>query len=230
MYNRYAIYFTPPPGTFSRLGAAWLGWDIKTGFTVVQPDYSGVNVEKITRRPRKYGLHGTIKAPFRLADGQTENGLADALETFCKDRRPVALDGLALSRLGRFLALTPQGDTRALRNLADDTVERFDEFRAPLSDEEFARKNSPALTEQQRIYLRYFGYPHVKEYFRFHITLTGPLAPEQSCSISSLLHDYLEPASLSPFILDSLSLCGEASDGYFHEIYRFALGKASNCL
>ena len=113
-------------------------------------------------------------------------------------------------------------------NLAGDAVENFERFRAPLSDDELARKNSPALTEKQRIYLNTFGYPHVKEYFRFHITLTGPLSPDQSSSVSTLLLDYLQPACLRPFTIDSLSLCGEASNGYFHEIDRFALGKATN--
>tara|TARA_R110001632_G_scaffold232050_1_gene371825 strand:+ start:529 stop:1221 length:693 start_codon:yes stop_codon:yes gene_type:complete len=228
MYSRYAIYFTPPPGVFACLGAAWLGWDIKTGTTAHQPDYAGVDINKITQRPRKYGLHGTIKAPFRLADGQTETGLANALETFCSGREPFVLDGLTLSKIGRFLALTPQGNPSALVDLAGDAVENFERFRAPLSDDELARKNSPALTEKQRIYLNTFGYPYVKEYFRFHITLTGPLSPDQSSSVSTLLLDYLQPACLRPFTIDSLSLCGEASNGYFHEIDRFALGKATN--
>ncbi|HBR36147.1 MAG TPA: phosphonate metabolism protein, partial [Sulfitobacter pontiacus] len=64
MFKRYAIYYTPPPGDFARRGAVWLGWDVQAGEAVAHPDIEGLDIAKLTQRPRKYGLHGTVKAPF----------------------------------------------------------------------------------------------------------------------------------------------------------------------
>ena len=53
---RYAIYYTPPPETaLARFGAAWFARDAP-----------GLDA------PRRYGFHGTLKVPFRLAAGTDE--------------------------------------------------------------------------------------------------------------------------------------------------------------
>ncbi len=221
MFSRYAIYYTPPPGAFAQLGAAWLGWDLASGTAVAQPEIAGVDLKAVTDAPRKYGLHGTIKAPFPLAGTETEQDLSDALANFCKRRSPFALRGLALSRIGRFLALTPAGDASELGALAADVVRGFDRFRAPMAAAEFTRKNKPNLTDQQRDYLRAWGYPHVFDLFRFHITLSGPLAQADRTTVHAVLDDFLGPAVPVPFNVDSLTLCGEAADGRFHEVARF---------
>ncbi len=229
MFNRYAIYYTPPPGDLARLGAAWLGWDVARGIAVAHPALA-VDVAKATDRPRKYGLHGTVKAPFFLADGTSEAGLAEALTVFCAGRDAVQLDGLALSQIGRFLALTTVGDVDALGDLAAATVKTLDGFRAPMTDAEYARKNRPQLSPQQRQYLREWGYPHVMEHFRFHITLTGPLAEADLQPVREAAMDYLGNMIPQPFVIDSLTLCGEDTDGRFVEVARFALGKAADSL
>ncbi|MFT6090105.1 DUF1045 domain-containing protein [Sulfitobacter sp.] len=230
MFKRYAIYFTPPPGGFTRLGTAWLGWDLAQGCTVPHPDIAGVNVAPITERPRKYGLHATIKAPFTLADGATEQGLTDALAAFCAARPSVILDGLALTQIGRFMALTPKGDTSALNGLASAAMQSLDGFRAPLGEAEFDRKNRPNMSDRQRQLLRQWGYPHVEEFFRFHITLTGPVPDAEMAQVRQAIEANLMPAIPAPFDIDSLTLCAEDMDGRFHQIERFALGKAANSL
>ncbi|WP_448327529.1 DUF1045 domain-containing protein [Sulfitobacter sp. M13] len=225
MFKRYAIYYTPRPGDFAQRGAAWLGWDLQAGIPVEHPAIDDLDIAKLTDRPRKYGLHGTVKAPFELTKASTEAQLAEGVATFCKGQAPVQLDGLALSQIGRFLALVPQGDTTALGSLAGTANVVLDAFRAPLSEAEFTRKNAPYLTDQQRIYLKNYGYPHIMEYFRFHITLTGPLAPDQITPVKTALRRYLGTDIPAPFVIDSLTLCGEDTDGRFHEIERFTLGE-----
>jgi len=230
MFNRYAIYFTPPPGDFAQRGAAWLGWDVETGQAVQHPTFPGVDIAKATQTPRKYGFHGTMKAPFFLADGQTEQSLADAVEWFCSAQRAFSLKGLKLSQIGPFLALTPVGDTTPLNVLAADVVRALDDFRAPIKADEFNRKNKPSLSDAQRHYLQEFGYPHVMEFFRFHMTLTGGLKADESGTLRPVLERHFGDVIPSPFPINSLTLCGERPDGYFQEIERFALGKASNSL
>jgi hypothetical protein len=230
MFKRYAIYFTPPPGSFSQLATAWLGWDLAQGCSVLHPDIAGVNVAAITERPRKYGLHATIKAPFTLADGATEQELSDALSAFCAGHPTVTLDGLGMTQIGRFLALTPVGDTSALNGLASAAMQSLDRFRAPLGEAEFDRKNRPNMSDRQRQLLRKWGYPHVEEFFRFHITLTGPIPDAEIMQVRHAIEAYLMPAIPAPFDIDSLTLCGEDIDGRFHQIAGFGLGKAANGL
>src|SRR6056297_1726408 len=66
-YSRFAIYYLPPAGPLAEFGARWLGWDVENGRALRQPDLPGL--EGITKAPRKYGFHGTLKPPFRLAQG-----------------------------------------------------------------------------------------------------------------------------------------------------------------
>lgn len=230
MFNRYAVYYAPPPGTFADLGAAWLGWDVHAGKTVPHPEIAGIDIEKVTWAPRKYGLHGTMKAPFFLATDRTEDDLHRALADFCAHQQGFTLDGLELSQIGRFLALTPVGNVASLNKLAADVVRELDPFRAPMKEAEFTRKNTPNLSEQQRAYLTDWGYPHVMEFFRFHITLTGPLEAKSSADIRAAVMKYFGDSIPVPFHVDSLSLCGEDSDGRFQQIARFALGKAADRL
>ena len=228
-YSRYAVYFTLPQGALSAFGAAWLGWDAVQGKALAAPDVSGLPkpAHEITATPRKYGLHGTIKPPFRLVEGMAEGtdaaGLKAALEDFCAGQAPVVLEGLHLSRLGHFLALTPEGDQSALAALAGAAVKALDAFRAPPAEAELARRRKSGLTERQEAYLLQWGYPYVMEEFRFHITLSGRLSPQEAQAVETALAPHLAPLLPRPFTVDALTLCGESEDGRFHELHRIAL-------
>src|SRR5579863_9985612 len=67
---RFAIYFVPAPETaLYRFGAAILGHDCYSGERLAHPRDLGVSEaewDKLTRAPRPYGFHATLKAPFRL--------------------------------------------------------------------------------------------------------------------------------------------------------------------
>ncbi|HHD57332.1 MAG TPA: hypothetical protein ENK89_06635, partial [Desulfobulbaceae bacterium] len=67
---RYAIYFTPNPETllWQKL-CSWLGWNPLSGMTCTHPSFPEITPDRfheITRKPRKYGPHATLKAPFHL--------------------------------------------------------------------------------------------------------------------------------------------------------------------
>ena len=225
VYRRYAVFYTPHNGPLSAFGASWLGWDIAHGTTVDHPDLGDLDIAKITDVPQKYGLHGTIKPPFSLATGRTLRDLQSAMTALCSDLQPVVLDGLELTTLGRFLALCPRGDTSALNNIAAMTVEHLDSFRAPLTDGELARRRTGNLTHAQVENLQKWGYPHVMDAFRFHITLTGKLDKETLTKVKSTLQPLLIPLVPAPFMIDSFTLVGQRSDGMFEEIQRYPLGR-----
>ncbi|WP_371055283.1 DUF1045 domain-containing protein [Rhodosalinus sp. K401] len=223
-WRRYAIYFTPE-GALAERGAAWLGWDAAAGAARAHPGLSGLPrpVDEITARPRAYGFHATLKPPFRLAAGCSEADLGAALEAFAAGRPAVVLDGLEVARLGRFLALRPAGDAAALSALAAAVVEGLDPFRAPPADDEIARRRAARLTPRQEALLARWGYPYVMEEFRFHMTLTGPLGPDELAQTETVLARHFAPVLPAPFVADAVTLLAEDDAGRFHHLHRYTL-------
>ena len=118
--KRYAIYYVPPHDAFAKAAASWLGYDVQTGREVAQPDFASLpcEIEVLTADPRKYGFHGTIKAPFRLADGVSPADLAAAVRAVAAQCAAVEVAGLQMINLEGFLAFVPLGDAAALTDLA----------------------------------------------------------------------------------------------------------------
>lgn len=225
MMKRYAVYYAPAPGPFAAFAASWLGWDPVHCVPVPHPEVAGLPraLADITLSPRKYGFHGTVKAPFHLAAGHSFEALQIAMAAICGKLAPVALPGLELHRLGGFVALTPQGDGSDLARLAADVVVGLDGFRAPPSADEIARRNPDRLTPAQRDHLARWGYPYVMEEFQFHLTLTGDLPEAEAEKVEAILAPLINPLTPRPFVIDHLCLFGEAEDGRFRLLHRYAL-------
>lgn len=211
---RYAIYFTPPnDDALTGLASVWLGRDAFTGLTVARPRSSRLTPEELafhTAPARRYGFHATIKAPFRLADDASPEGLGAALEAFGAHRAPFTVK-LALRQMGGFFALVPEVRSPALDQLAGDVVTAFASFGAPLSDAEIERRNPENLSPEELRNLHQWGYPYVFEEFRFHMTLTGRVAADDALRVRAaieehfgdLLHRDVEIGSLALFTEDS---------------------------
>lgn len=224
-FTRYAIYYAPPAGPLADFGAAWLGWDPRSGRRVAHPSLPGLPspVAEITATPHKYGFHGTLKPPFRLADGFDVAELHNAAEALASSLAPVLLDGLKLDRMGRFLALVPEGDTTQLALLAARVVEALDAFRATPEPEELERRRAAGLDDRQEALLTRWGYPYVMEEFRFHLTLSGSLPDETAAEVARRLRPVLDPLLPRPFRIRDICLFGEGQDGRFHHLHRYAL-------
>lgn len=219
-YSRYAIYYLPAPGPLATFGARWLGWDVETGAAVAQFAQSGL--DGITKTPRKYGFHATLKPPFRLAAATDANALTDAVRTLATRLAPGQVDALALTRLGRFLALTPVGDASDIARVAAACVTELDAFRAPPSKDELDKRRSAGLSEGQESMLVHWGYPYVLDQFRFHMTLSKRL-PDKDIAIWEGRAEALLPALPAPFVLDAIALVGEREDGHFELMSRHPL-------
>jgi len=225
MFTRYAIFYTLPPGPLATFGAAWLGWDLARASAVAHPKIDGLDIATVTEAPRKYGMHGTIKPPFVLADGCTQTELQDALSLLCSDMQPVTLAALELTTLGRFLALCPVGEVTALNDTAARVVRELDSFRATMTEDELARRRAGNLTPAQDENLHNWGYPYVMDGFRFHITLTGRLDKQTLKETKLAVETLIAPLAPQPFLIDSLTLVGQRTDGMFVEIQRYPFGK-----
>lgn len=194
---RYAINFTPSandPLTFA--ASQWLGRNVFSGEAVEPPAIRGLGLHEVafnTAVPRRYGFHGTLKPPFRMAEGMSEQMLLRAMMHFAGQHQPVRLPRLEVVRLGNRFALAPCEPCEALHHLAGAVVEHFDAFRAPLTEAEIERIDPYRLSASQFANLHRWGHPHVMDEFRFHMTLTGPLGPAEIGRFEAVLRDYFEP-------------------------------------
>lgn len=220
--KRYAVYYAPPAGAFADQAADWLGRDPDTGDMRPQPDL-GLPAAEITGEPRRYGFHGTIKPPFRLAPGVTRDDLDAAIRSLASRLSPVALPGLRIANLDGFLALVPDGDAAALQQLGATVVRDLDPLRAPATQAEIARRRPEHLTPPQRDLLDQWGYPFVMEEFRFHLTLTDRLPATLADHAQAVLRAYFAPVLPRPFVIDNLCLFGEPEEGAFRLLHRYAL-------
>jgi len=180
---RYAVYFAPhPESALWHFGSRVLGYDAYTGTDLDQPTLDGLtpfDMVEVTEDPRRYGFHGTLKAPFRLAEGRSADELLNACGDFARRHHELILSRLVAQALGPFIALVPGERSPALHALAAAAVEHFEPFRAPLTPEEAARRRPERLSERQRANLDRWGYPYVFEDFQFHMTLTGAIEDER---------------------------------------------------
>ncbi len=227
--KRYAIYYAPEDSSeLHRIGSRWLGYDAASGAECTPDLPASLSAEAwraATEEPRRYGLHGTLKPPFRLAAGASEAGLIAMLSVFAAGREPIPLPPPRLARIGRFLALVPDEKNEALATFAADCVTRFDEFRAPPPDAETARRRAAGLSLRQEDMLLRWGYPYVMEEFRFHVTLTGPLAESDTRRFRKALDALMAPALREPLGVSSLCLFVQpAQESRFRILRRFVLG------
>lgn len=221
-FVRYALYHVPDTSQpWAEWATRWLGWDAVSG-RVPEP-LAPEPRDAVTVTPRFYGLHATLKPPFRLSPGSTQAALSDAVAALARRLRPLQVDGLELAQLGQFLALRARGDETALNLLAAACVSELDTFGAPLSDAELARRRGKGLKPQQEANLVRWGYPHVMDTFRFHITLTSRLDRVTFAEIQDRLSEELVPILPAPYLIGHIALTGEARDGRFRLISRHRL-------
>ena len=215
-FPRYAIYYTPAADSdLHGFGTGLLGYDafavsdvpFPAEVLAEAPDWAA-----LTGDPRKYGFHGTLKAPFPLAPGRTEAELVAACEIFAAAERTIPMITPVVRAISGFIAVVPDTPSRDLNALAQDCVETFDRFRAPMSAEDRARRNPGALTARQVEQLDRFGYPYVRDDFRFHMTLTGRLSAERNTGVLAMLQARFAALDLTSLRIDPIALFRQDDD------------------
>jgi putative phosphonate metabolism protein len=209
-FPRYAIYYAAERGSaLDRFGAQHLGYDAWTakdlpfpqGATETTPGW-----REITSDPRKYGFHATLKAPFSLVSGRSEGELAAACAIFAEQPRPLPVFKPVVDSISGFIAIIPAEGCEALQQLAADCVTTFDQFRAPLTEHDRARRNPDRLTPRQRDYLDRWGYPYVMDEFRFHMTLTGRLDETRRGPVVTMLSERFAATGIDSLAIDRIAL------------------------
>ena len=214
---RYAIYFTPSMhDPLAVAAASWLGRNVYSGEACEPPSIAGFSRQEIafhTAVPRRYGFHGTIKAPFRLHPDETEASLLKFMMQFANAAAPFDIPRMEVARLGNFYGLAPSAECRDMNHLAAAVVEAFDRFRAPLTEAEIERRYPDALTAPQFANLYRWGYPYVMDEYRFHMMLTGALHPNLRERFETVLRGHFEPVLTQPIRVASLALFVEQEPG-----------------
>ncbi len=213
-FQRYAIYWTPNPETgFAAFGAHWFGNSDKFG---LPPELAA----RATKSPARYGLHATLKAPFRLREETDEKALQAELDAFCAVRRARSGSALELAQFQGYLGLVLSREMAAIDWLAAECVTHFDRFRAPLNGSDRDKRDPLKFTPQEEAFFETFGYPYVLSAFRFHVSLAGPLSDGELDEVAAALKPHVAPFMAEPVKIDSLTLLGEAQSGVFEIVSR----------
>lgn len=231
-WARYALYAAPAPeSALGRLGAEWFGTaadpaprELRERPSFAALGRSAQGIDDLVAGPARYGFHGTLKAPFRLVETQTPAALDAALARFAAARAPVPVPRLEVAADAGFVALRPSAASPKLDARAAEIVAYFDPFRAPMTEEEHRRRNPERLAPEPRALLERWGYPWVMTQFRFHITLSRQLPPEEAADLAARLAPIFAPALETPFQLDEVALFADPGEGTFRLLRRHAFG------
>ncbi|KQV64599.1 DUF1045 domain-containing protein [Rhizobium sp. Root1220] len=214
---RYAICFTPAAGdALSHVAANWLGRNVFSGEMVEPTSIRGLSIHEIafhTAVPRRYGFHGVLKAPFRLAPDVSEAQLLRDMMRFCGTLAPFHIRQLEVARMGGFYSLAPSLPCEHVHYLASAVVQEFDRFRSPLSEADIERSDPDGLSAAQFANLYRWGSPYVMDEFRFHMPLTGPVNHVDMPRIELALRNVFEPVLADPIRVSSVALMVEEGNG-----------------
>ncbi len=231
MTIRYAVYFAPGKASgWQTFGAHWLGrCEFEDQLLPLRAleEITSSQLEQLTQVPRRYGFHATLKAPFHLASGIAQPALRERMARLARGMRPLPLGEMKVATLGNFVALVPGTPVEGLHALAEACVTELDDLRAPLAAHEFSRRQKEPLDARATELLTRFGYPHVLERFRLHLTLTGPVTTEEAARVTRAVTAPVERLnSDQPLVLDRLCLFMESTaNSPFLRIADFALGE-----
>ncbi len=226
-YARYAVYWAPGAGSaLARFGAGWLGWDVEAAADAPRLSVQGLPapIEKLTKSPRRYGFHATLKPPFRLAPGTNRAALETALVELAQEVAEFEAPPLALRADLGFPSLRPSAPCAALDGLAARCVTDLDTFRAPPGDAELRRRRAAGLSESQEANLTRWGYPYVLDQFRFHVTLANRMGAKDFGALEKALAPHLNRAIGNPLHVREMCLYGDPGEARpFHLLRRFRL-------
>lgn len=213
---RFAVYYAPSyESAWWRAGSTWLGRDAQTGAEGVPPQPPGLQrpLIDLTGAPRRYGWHGTLVAPFRLAESVTQDDLLAATREWALAQSAFALS-VEADTLGDFVTLRPTSreSEEMLRAMASSALRTLGTLRAKLSAADLARRLAAPLSGRQRELLLEWGYPYVFDEFRFHMTLSNSLADADERAALVAWWQSQIPL-LGPLIVDHAALFVEAHPG-----------------
>ena len=233
---RHAAYFSPALDSQAwQLGSHWLGRNAHQLVAIKQPEFKGLSAqffEQVTRAPRLYGWHATLKAPFELNSNVSLEDLRNAFKKLSFDSVNAFHVPMKLDDMGDFLALVPSHYSQELQALADICVHALHPLALPLSEAEIQRRSSSGLTARQHELLAQWAYPFVMDQFQFHMTIKGSLKdcdPQHKDGLKAAAIEWFAPILENGMNIDAVTwFSQDQKHGDFRWVERFELGP-SNC-
>lgn len=218
---RYAIFYLPKQNSeLWEKASQWLGYDSYSG-EIISSKVQSKHVSVYTQRAAKYGFHGTLKAPFRLHQGVSEEELLLHIDTVAKQLAPISTDGFEIHQIGKYLALTLSDKAgeihKNVAELANHCVEIFDVYRKPMTECD-RQQRLTGLSARQIQLLDQWGYPYVQEQYEFHMTLADSIPENMVSEVSKLAHEYLGDSIKSSINIDAVSVLKQVNGKSFEVI------------
>lgn len=223
---RYAVYWAPE--TQHPLWAAGLTW---LGRDPCEPAGGAGPAREHVSEPWRYGFHATLKAPMRLAPGMTRDDFLASVERLARRGHEFGMPALQLDWLDRFIAIRPQhplAERSPMQQLANACVVELDHYRAAPDGAELVRRLSAPLDELGQDLLLRWGYPHVLQRWRFHMTLSDRFDNPQTSEAQAVFRQarqHFASALAAPLAAESVCVFEQPGPGEaFRLLHRFALG------
>lgn len=232
---RHAAYFAPALQSQAwALGSQWLGRCAYQSTPLAQPQFKHLSAElfeTLTRTPRLYGWHATLKAPFELNIDVPLDAVEPAFSHLADNTVSAFHLPLKLVEMGDFLALVPAQPSPDLQQLAEDCVRGLHALALPLSDAELKRRTGADLTARQTELLHTWAYPYVMEQFQFHMTLSGSLKNvplEVKRALKTAAKEWFAPFLEHGLYIDAVTwFAQDQQNGDFRWVERFELGTST---
>lgn len=167
---RVAFYYAPEvDDPLWSAGCRWLGRDAELGADIPQPAIP--MLAAATSTARRYGFHATLVAPFRISTGWDE--VMQAAHMLAARTPAFALPRLVVGLRAGSPSLLLEADCPPLLALHQEALAAIHPHRLQLDDADLARRRLPGPDADEEANLLRWGYPHVRERFRFHMTLAA---------------------------------------------------------
>ena len=220
---RVAIYYAPlVDDPLTGLSSAWLGRDPASNAPVQQPEVDGI--AEFTAEPRRYGFHATLKPPMHLVDGVRWTDFVAAVRVVAAGIAPFELPRLAVADLRGFLALRETAPCPGLHALADACVTGTDRHRLAAGADELAKRRRHGLTAEEDALLMRWGYPHVLQRWRFHMTLTRRLDAAEMARMRPEAERHFAESLAAPPVVQDLAVFTQRDQQPFLVAERLPLG------
>jgi hypothetical protein len=213
-FDRYAVYWVPRrPDPLAPFGAAWTGWCAERGEPRPRGAWPGlgVDVAAVTADLHRHGLHGVIRAPFRLAPGRSLFALEHLLDGLAEDIVAFRLPRLELAVVDGRVALVPAQSCGALAALVTRVVDTLGALVAPSpAGNGFAEAApaTPRLDGTSGLVPLRAAAAH-----RFHVPLTDPLPLGRAHALKAALAPLVGPMLTVPRALGDIALMGDPGEG-----------------
>ena len=229
---RHAAYFAPALQSQAwELGSRWLGRCAHRLIPLEQPQFGHLGsewFENLTRSPRLYGWHATLKAPFELKSNASLEELQMAFQLLAQKTVSAFHVPLKLVEMGDFLALVPSQPSPDLQLFEAHCVRELHPLALPLSEAELKRRTGTGLTLRQTELLLEWAYPYVMDQFQFHMTLSGSLHnvdPNLKSDLKAAAQEWFAPLLVNGIDIDAVTwFSQDQQHGDFRWVERFELG------